>query len=514
MNSRALGRSLPRVGSEEQKSTQQGLRRRDLLLSLKYCTIEACFSVPALNLTMPTFAFVLAYATTILKWPPWAIGAVAALPHICNFLQPPISRYLEKRHSLYSIMKAGFLGSSLPWFLVVPLEHWPEFRGVGFAAVLLVSTISNSVCTVAWSSSISNVVPARISGSYFGRRNLTFGAWTLIAVLLAGKIVDVFDDSPMVFAWVLAAAGAARLVALLFLTKMKFPIVVMERRAESYQLSDLLKPLRDPNYRTYMLFVGMWGLFLNMGMPFYTVYLLRRLDVNVGHTLVLTTLATLGGILTLKSWGALADRFGSKPVQYVSAYSWCFVGLIAWAVTAPGRDAHLFLSYLIVGGATAGFQLTQFNLMLKLIPPGQASAYIAVFLATTSAFTCLGPLIGGVLAAILPDQLGTVLGHRISDYHLLFTLSFFGCLLSLPLLTAAREPAATEAQHVWRSMWRMRSFNPLLAANTAASFLFTPSGLLSLGKYSIRTLRRQARTLLDVGAEIVEGGQTILRRRL
>jgi hypothetical protein len=509
-----MRRNLPRVGSEPSNEAPHGLRRRDLLLSLKYCTIEACFSVPALNLTMPTFPFILAYATTILRWPAWAIGLVAALPHICNFLQPPVSRFLEKRHALYKIMKWGFLGSSLPWFLVLPLEYFPPLRGIGFIAILLVSTLSNSICSVAWSSAISNVVPARISGSYFGRRNLTFGAWTLIAVLLAGKIVDVLDDAPMVFAWIFAAAGAGRFIGLLFLSKMKFPLAVMERRAQSYQLSDLLKPLRDANYRTYMLFVGMWGLFLNMGMPFYTVYLLRRLEVNVGHTLVLTTLATLGGILTLKSWGLLADRFGAKPVQYVCAYSWCFVGLIAWLITAPHREGHLFLAYLIVGGATAGFQLTQFNLMLKLIPPGQGSAYIAVFLAATSALTCLGPLIGGFLIAALPDQLGTVLGHRITDHHLVFTLSFFGCLLSLPLLTAAREPAATEAQQVWRSMWRMRSFNPLLAASTAASVLFTPTGLMSLGKYSIRTLRRQARTLLDVGAEIVEGGQTILHRRL
>jgi hypothetical protein len=58
----------------------------------------------------------------------------------------------------------------------------------------------------------------------------------------------------------------------------------------------------------------------------------------------------------------------------------------------------------------------------------------------------------------------------------------------------------------------MRSFNPLLAASNAASMLLTPSGILSLSKYSVRTLRRQARNLFEVGAEIVEGGQTILRR--
>ncbi|MGZ5545714.1 MAG: MFS transporter, partial [Limisphaerales bacterium] len=385
---------------------------------------------------------------------------------------------------------------------------------IAFAILLTISTLSNSICSVAWSSAISNVVPARISGSYFGRRNLAFGAWTLIAVLVAGKVTDVFNDSPRVFGWIFAAAGASRLTGLLFLTKMKFPTTVMERRAASYKLSDLLKPLLDTNYRKYILFVGSWGMFLNMGMPFYTVYLLRRLNVHVSHTLVLTTLATLGGILTLKSWGVLVDRFGAKPVQYVCAYSWCFVGLTSWSITAPDRELHLLLTYLIVGGATAGFQLTQFNLMLKLIPPGQASAYIAVFLAGTSGLTCLGPLIGGIILALLPDQLGVVQGEVITDHHVLFMISFIGCLMSLPLLTAAREPAATEPQQVWRSMWRMRSFNPLLAATTAASFLFTPTGLMSLGKYSIRTLRRQARTLLGVGAEIVEGGQTILQRRL
>ncbi len=38
------------------------LRRRDLLLSLKYCTVEACFSVPMLNLTLTQFPFILGFA--------------------------------------------------------------------------------------------------------------------------------------------------------------------------------------------------------------------------------------------------------------------------------------------------------------------------------------------------------------------------------------------------------------------------------------------------------------------
>src|SRR5204863_5147470 len=114
LNSPRARRTLTRVRGDQSTRPHEGMRRRDLLLSLKYCTIEACFSVPALNLTMPTFPFILAYCTSILLWPAWAIGLVAALPHICNFLQPPISRLLEKRYSLYTIMRCGFVGSSVP----------------------------------------------------------------------------------------------------------------------------------------------------------------------------------------------------------------------------------------------------------------------------------------------------------------------------------------------------------------------------------------------------------------
>src|ERR1051325_1841591 len=97
----------------------------------------------------------------------------------------------------------------------------------------------------------------------------------------------------------------------------------------------MFEPFLNRDFCGYMLFVGMWGLFLNMGLPFYTVYLIRDLEFDVGDTVVLSTLSTLGGILTLRSWGLLSDRFGSRPVQYVCASAWILIGLIGWLITGP-----------------------------------------------------------------------------------------------------------------------------------------------------------------------------------
>ena len=183
--------------------------------------------------------------------------------------------------------------------------------------------------------------------------------------------------------------------------------------------------------------------------------------------------------------------------------------MAGWAVAGPGLHGHLYLMYLVVGGATAGFQLCQFNLMLKLAPARKAP-HVAVFVALTSLLTGLGPPLGGWILRRLPDRVGSLFGTPVLDYHVLFAGSMFACLLLARLLETVREPGGAGAEAVWRTMRRMHAFNPLLTLTTAAQLVFTPRGLLGLSRKSVRTLRRQARRLGDVGGEILRGGRRVL----
>ena len=170
-----------------------------------------------------------------------------------------------------------------------------------------------------------------------------------------------------------------------------------------------------------------------------------------------TAVAGVGGLLTLRGWGCVCDRFGSKPVLYVCS--------LVWALTSPrmlgvgGRAVLLAPRLLLPGGGatTAGFQLCQFNLMLKLSPANKAP-YVAVFLALTSLLTAFGPLLGGALLRWLPDEFRIVSGSRIRDYHLLISFSMIGCLQrSPPRLRSGRAGARPE--DVWRTLRRMSPFN-------------------------------------------------------
>lgn len=490
------------------------LRHRELLLSLKASTIEACFSVPMLNLTLPSFSFVIAFAVITLGWGPGAVGLMAALPHLCNLALPPLATWLRGRLSLYQIMALTFIFSALPWGFVSLLPFQGErARDVIFAVILTVATLANSLGSLSWSAAISQLVPARISGRFFGRRNLVFGFWTLLVVIVASKLADRGRNSLFTFGWIFAAAGLARLIGYFFFTRMKFPDSVMQREASPPGLGEIAEPLRSPNYLKLVLFIGVWGLLLNLGQPFYPVFLVQGLGRSLGDVGWLTALAGVGGLLTLKGWGRLCDRFGSKPVLYVASMVWAIASLVSWTFAGERFFWHLALTYVVVGGTTACFQLCQFNLMLKLSPANKAP-YVAVFLALTSALTALGPLLGGLILRLLPDELGTFLGQTIRDYHVLIAGSMLGCLLSVHLLDFVREEEAHPPEAVWRTMRRMQPFNPMLTLTSAAQMVLTPGGLLGLTERSLRQLRRQVKVIGEVGEELVDGTSEAIRAKL
>lgn len=488
------------------------LRKRELLLSLKYATIEGCFSMPMLALTMGNMPFAIGFAIKVLHWNPAAIGWMAATPFICFVLQPPITWLLQKFFSLHEIVLLGFLVNALPWTLLALFPQSGPRLDFAFAAIVFTSNLANCVCAVAWSASMSELVPLNIRGKYFGRRNLVFGFWVLVVVLTAGQYVDYRHNALTVFGFIFTLAGMARLIGMFFFSRMKFPPAVMARQKESVQVKDYLAVFRDRSYLPLLFFVGTWQFALNLGMPFYNMYVLKELPFSLGDLTVLTMLATMGGLISLRTWGALSDRFGNKPVLITCALVWSATAVLAWLFAAPTRSVHLYLNYFIVGFMTTGLQLSQFNLMIKLVPAGSRAHYISVFFASTSLLTAVGPVLGGRILNILPHQVGTFLGAPILNYHVLFVGSLFLGLLSVNILQMLREPAERPWRELVREMSSMREFNPILGLTSLVQFVFTPSGLGKFARASIRSLRRQTGAVSDVGEELVEGGWRWLRK--
>jgi MFS family permease len=491
------------------------LRRRDLLLSLKYCTIEACFSAPMLNLTLTQFPFILGFAVTALGWGSWAIGWLAAMHHLCNAIQPPFYWLLRRRYSLHRIMALGFWFNALPWLGILTFPFLdPHTRDVTFAVIVTVATLANSIAGVAWSAATSELVPIHIRGRFFGRRNMIFGFWTLVVVLAAGVVAEHYGNALRAFGGIFAAAALMRMIGLYFMLRMTFPTSVMSRQQTPDRFTDYLAVFFSPAYLWLVLFVGLWGFSLNIGLPFYSMYVLRELQLTMRDLTLMTTLASLGGLLALPSWGVLSDRFGSKPVLMTCAFLWAATAIPAWLFAGPARYGHLFLNYFLVGAFTAGFQLCQFNLMVKMVPTRSKAPFISVFLAVTSLLTAAGPLLGGRLIGWLPHEFGTLLGQPILEYHVVFVASLILCLLCTHVLQMMKEPAERPLRELVRVMRSMREFNPVLGVAAVAELVFTPRRLTRFANDSLRNLRRQTADIADVGEELADASLRALRDRL
>lgn len=489
--------------------------KRELLLTLKNCTIESCFSVPMLNLTLGNFPFIIGFAVKALGWGDAGVGLLAAMPFLCLFLQPPVMLLLQRFFSLRQIMILTFFMNALPWTLVSAFPWMGSHKDWVFLLISFVSTLGNAICGVAWSASMSELVPLGIRGKFFGTRNLMFGFWTLIVVLAAGRIVDHFGNTLTAFGAIFSAAAGARMIGLYFLMQMKFPASVNERRPQASPLNTFTAVFRDLNFVRLLLFTGLFGMCLYLGWPFYSVYALKELPLTMSDLTTLTTLSTFGGLVSLRTWGKLSDRFGNKPIMLTSALIWLLTAAVSWLFSSPKHYLHLYGTYFITGFMMAGFQqLGQFNLMIKMVPPENKAHYISVYFSFTNMLIAAGPLLGGVILNGLPADAGNLFGQPLTRYHVLIVGSLALCLLSLHLLQTVREPAEKSVRELVLVMRNMREFNPVLGAATLAEFMFTPRGLSRLAHVSVRTLRKQTNVVSDVGEELVDESIRAIRKPL
>ena len=151
-----------------------------------------------------------------------------------------------------------------------------------------------------------------------------------------------------------------------------------------------------------MVFLSSWNFAANLAAPFFAVYMLRTLGYSMTIVIVLTTASQLSNLAALGLWGNLIDRFSNKAVLEISAplflactLGWTFTGL-AWV--GPATLYLLLAIHVLMGIATAGVALASGNIVMKLSPAGQATAFLATSSVVSATCAAMAAVIGGLCA--------------------------------------------------------------------------------------------------------------------
>lgn len=504
---------------------QPSLRRRGLTLAIR----EGAFAAVFVELTggARQIGFALLLGARDLH-----IGLLSALPFLANLAQLASSYLLERtgQHKPLSLLVAGF--SRLVWIGVIlmslglvgtagDVRVWVLVSIVGLSA--LFAAMNNTV----WLAWLGDLVPSRLRGRYFGRRNMVIAGVGMTVSLLAGVLIDAWKrgfspQSPGGFLIVFAVGVVSGALALWTLWRMPTPPFVV--RNATVFFSRLAIPLRDDNFRRFILFHVCWNFGVYVASPFVVVYMLKDLGLSYTMVTLLASTTAVCNMLGMRFWGVLTDRFSAKPVSLLGCIAATLLpGL--WLLT-PVVPLWLILPalHMLGGFGWSAIDLTTNTLLLALAPRQERSIYLSVYASLIGLMAAIAQIMGGLAAKMLSDGALPVVPQHVSPYLPIFALSCVLRGLSLPLSRRVREPREVPVERLLPIFGNLRTLNTMMGFESLFQFTYMQGErldtfLVARGSSLRQTLERldQATDAYAAAAEgeikdILKGGEAALKR--
>lgn len=441
--------------------------------NLRQCTYDGLAATPMVYLLQPGNFIIAALLAGIFQLPPATYGLIASLPFWGNFAQAFLMPVVNRAYSPKAVSVASSSLQLLCWAVMavmlsfLPTDN-PGLSGRWFVTLFAISAAVTSLTGVSWMSWVQEWVPIRLRGKYFGVRNRLLQISQMVFVVFAGWLIGSEHASIHSFQILIGCAVALRIVSVFFQRRIHAEMPVTDRPEVKLGWKDQLVLLSQT--RPFLWLVGYgcaWGLAASLFGPFYTVFMYKVVNMTVQDVGVLVILASIGGALSAPAWGALADRFGNKPIMLFCMISWQLQNYL-WCLIRPDNTWLLHGMWVWGGIMGAGFMLSLFNLQLKIIPPQAKTLAISVNLAITSLVTATGPIIGGKLLGNLLAEGGAAL----EVYHRIFLVMPTAALLACLLLTRVHETAAGSLASVVGAMRNIRTLGGVFGMSILVDYVF------------------------------------------
>ncbi len=331
--------------------------------------------------------------------------------------------------------------------LVLPKE-------AALSAVLLVFFVITSILAVStnmWTGWIARMVPKRIRGRFFAKRNAVLMVFGLLVSFAFGIWLDAYADPPTgigalpasllnlspggmpkaLFA-TFTAAGILGLAGLFILRKQPERI---EAAPDETIRSIVLEPMQDGNFRRLCFFGVWWMAAAGVGAPFWQPFMIQILGMGMVEMLLYGAVSTTGAVLTLKYWGRLIDRFGNKAAMKIAIVMGFFIPLI-WLLVTPETRWLLVFEAVASGSMWGCVGVVTANLVLAVAPPGKEQAYSGLYSAACGLAMMASMLASGVF---MPAPL-KLPGLSLHPMQVLFLATAFARLSAEIPLCRVDEP--------------------------------------------------------------------------
>jgi len=322
------------------------------------------------------------------------VGILGALPSIAMVLMEiPGAKLVEyfRRKTIFTVTTTL---SRLTWLLIILVpylftKHTLWFLGSAFLFMRCLEYLADP----SWASWAADLVPDKVRGAFWGRRNMLVGLAGMLASLAAGAYLDLFPkDSYTGFAVLFGVGILIGLYSTKLMRKVKEPEY---RDHDHHRLRDFFTV--DGQFRTYCWIMIAYYFAVNLASPLFTAYMLENLGLSYTYFVIAGAIATASRILAHPHFGYVSDKFGDKPVAVISLLGTALVPLAFIFVTK--ETLWLIIPAQILSGiAWAGHDLSTWNLLLDLTNREKRAMQIAEYSMLTNIPMIISPILGGLIA--------------------------------------------------------------------------------------------------------------------
>ncbi|NJN11330.1 MAG: MFS transporter [Richelia sp. RM1_1_1] len=412
-----------------QKSQLQRISKNAIRRSLKASTMDGMF---ASVFEITTTGILLSNFLVELGATPVQIGMLSSIPMLVNLLQPLGAYFSERAKSRHSFCLWTHGVARLIWLflaIAIGMISWGKSDLDNHQLVvltlltILASHIFTALGSASWLSWMAMLVPRQLRGRYFGIRNSISSFTRLLYVPLAGLAVSCYPGGHIQgYGLVLLlglTAGVASLGCQFFkadinpqshnYSEVKTFSQNQNQNQNQSQDSNLDNPVitnpspsiwKDSNFLIFLAYFGLWMFSFNLSAPFFNLYMLDTLNLDVSWVTIYGSFQAGAGMLMLILWGKLADKVGNRTILFLVGILVAIIPVLWVGIGVDSLSIWLWLPliHIFIGGSTAAIDLCNNNLQLSIAPVRMQSVYFALTAAVAGASGAIGTTIGGFIA--------------------------------------------------------------------------------------------------------------------
>lgn len=370
------------------------------------------------------------------------IGFLSSFTGLISPLSQLLGSKLMEKFSRKKIIATAVTIHALMWLpiLLLSLLFWKNLFTSYLPIILIVFysilAIFGSIAGPSWFSLMGDIVPEKIRGRYFGKRNRIGETVVLVSTIIAAFLLDFFKTKGLVligFSILFLLACIFRLISAFFFKKHYDPKFKLEK-GYYFSFLQFIKKAPTNNFGKFVIFVSLMQFATAIAGPFFAVYMLKDLQFSYTTFMLINISASLSSLVFMPIWGKFSDKYGNRELLKLGSILIPFLPLLWIFSTSP---YYLALVPQLAGGIGWGaFNLGASNFIYDSVSIQRRGLCVAYY----NMFIGMGVFLGAGLGGLLAYYLTIAFMNKLLFIFLISSVTRLAVtLIILPLIKEVRK---------------------------------------------------------------------------